>query len=68
MDKNGYIIDKHVTPGNIHDSTQLKPMIERLEAKQMLPITLAIDSGYKTPLMPTFYLKSNCTSNALYKT
>ncbi|PHK48466.1 hypothetical protein BTJ66_13415 [Staphylococcus edaphicus] len=45
VDKNGYIIDKYVTPGNIHDSTQLKPMIERLETKQMLPITLAIDSG-----------------------
>ncbi|WP_436875081.1 transposase, partial [Mammaliicoccus sciuri] len=49
VDKNGFIIDQHVTPGNVHDSTQLKPMVERLEAKNMLPITLAVDSGYKTP-------------------
>ncbi|WP_369333041.1 hypothetical protein [Mammaliicoccus sciuri] len=26
-------MDQHVTPGNIHDSTQLKPMVERLEEK-----------------------------------
>ncbi|MEB5650986.1 hypothetical protein MXF31_15395 [Mammaliicoccus sciuri] len=26
-------MDQHVTPGNVHDSTQLKPMVERLEAK-----------------------------------
>src|SRR5699024_9238798 len=29
VDKNGFIIDQHVTPGNVHDSTQLKPMVER---------------------------------------
>ncbi|PNZ10339.1 IS5/IS1182 family transposase, partial [Staphylococcus xylosus] len=46
-----------MTPGNIHDSTQLKPMIERLKAKQMLPITLAIDSGYKTPFNAHFLLE-----------
>ncbi|WP_301419980.1 transposase [Mammaliicoccus lentus] len=49
VDKNGFIIDQHVTPGNVHDSTQLKPMVERLEEKNMLPITLAVDPGYKTP-------------------
>ncbi|WP_239773047.1 hypothetical protein [Mammaliicoccus sp. I-M36] len=44
-DNNGFIIVQHVTPGNIHDNTQLKLMVERFEEKNMLPITLAVDSG-----------------------
>lgn len=32
-------------------------MIERLETKQMLPITLAVDSGYKTPFNAYFLLE-----------
>ncbi|MDN6850557.1 MAG: IS1182 family transposase, partial [Staphylococcus equorum] len=57
VDRNGFIIDKHVTPGNVHDSTQLKTMIERLEVKNMLPITLAVDSGYKTPFNAHYLLE-----------
>ncbi|MEB6342397.1 IS1182 family transposase [Mammaliicoccus sciuri] len=59
VDKNGFIIDQHVTPGNVHDSTQLKPMVERLEAKNMLPITLAVDSGYKTPFNAHYLLEKS---------
>ncbi|TDM05126.1 IS1182 family transposase [Macrococcus lamae] len=48
-DKNGWVVDLHVTPGNIHDSTQLPVMIDRLEVKDLLPRYLAVDAGYKTP-------------------
>lgn len=48
-DKNGWIVDLHVTPGNVHDSTQLPLMVDRLSDKGMLPRFLAVDAGYKTP-------------------
>ncbi len=55
-DANGFIIDHHVTPGNIHDSTQLPVMVDRLEARGILPLTLAVDAGYKTPHNAHFLL------------
>ncbi|WP_436896539.1 hypothetical protein [Mammaliicoccus sciuri] len=30
VDKKGFIINQHVTHGNVYDSIQLKPMIEKL--------------------------------------
>lgn len=54
-DSFGYIIDHHITAGNIHDSTQLVPMIERLEQKNLLPTYVAVDSGYKTPHNAKFF-------------
>ncbi|EKS23085.1 hypothetical protein HMPREF9310_01484 [Staphylococcus simulans ACS-120-V-Sch1] len=49
VDRHGFILDSHVTPGNIHDSTQLKPMIERMEKAGLKARYVAVDSGYKTP-------------------
>lgn len=49
VDKNGFFVDQHVTPGNVHDSTQLAEMLNRIEANGMKPRTLAVDAGYKTP-------------------
>ncbi|ATF29510.1 IS1182 family transposase [Staphylococcus simulans] len=49
VDRYGFILDSHVTPGNIHDSTQLKPMIERMEKAGLKARYVAVDSGYKTP-------------------
>ncbi|MHD0398741.1 transposase [Staphylococcus simulans] len=49
VDRHGFILDSHVTPGNIHDSTQLKPMIERMEKFDLKARYIAEDSGYKTP-------------------
>lgn len=48
-DKFGWIVDIFVTPGNIHDSTQLKSVLNNLDTKSMLPRYLAVDAGYKTP-------------------
>ncbi|MBW0763730.1 IS5/IS1182 family transposase, partial [Mammaliicoccus lentus] len=34
-------------------------MVERLEEKNMLPITLAVDSGYKTPFNAHYLLEKS---------
>ncbi|QIH76857.1 IS1182 family transposase [Macrococcoides canis] len=66
-DSFGYIIDHHITAGNIHDSTQLVPMIERLEQKNLLPRYVAVDSGYKTPHNAKFLLEKEIIPAMPYK-
>ncbi|MGK0578012.1 transposase, partial [Macrococcus capreoli] len=61
VDKNGFFVDHHVTPGNIHDSTQLAPMISRMKDKGIKPKTLAVDAGYKTPFNAYFLFKESIT-------
>ena len=61
VDKNGFFVDHHVTPGNIHDSTQLAPMISRMKDKGIKPKSLAVDAGYKTPFNAYFLFKESIT-------
>jgi len=66
-DKYGYIVDFHLTPGNVHDSTQLVPMIDRLESKKLLPRYVAVDSGYKTPHNAKYLLDKEILPAMPYK-
>lgn len=48
-DKNGFILGTIVTPGNIHDSQILPPLLEQLKKLPFYhPYGLAADAGYKT--------------------
>lgn len=61
VDINGYIIDQHVTPGNIHDSTQLHVTMDRLKANGFEVNSVAVDAGYKTPANARDLLESDIT-------
>lgn len=48
-DKNGYIMDVTVNPGNVHDSVAFDGLYERLTDKNPDIQTIVADAGYKTP-------------------
>lgn len=47
-DKNGYILDVTVNPGNVHDSIAFDGLYERLKRFHKMRYVVA-DAGYKTP-------------------
>lgn len=48
-DKNGYIMDVTVNPGNVHDSVAFDELYDRLVEKHTEIKAVVMDSGYKTP-------------------
>ena len=48
-DKNGYVMDVTVNPGNVHDSVAFDGLYERLTDKSPEIKTIVADAGYKTP-------------------
>lgn len=49
-DKNGFVIDKVTTAGNVHDSTSFKSLREKVMEKYKDKIKYeTLDAGYKTP-------------------
>jgi len=48
-DKNGFVLDVKVTPGNVHDSTVCQDVLEQVQDRVGKPAAIAVDSGYKTP-------------------
>ncbi|HHQ1111204.1 TPA: IS1182 family transposase, partial [Listeria innocua] len=53
-DTNGFILGSIVTPGNIHDSQQLIPLIEKLKNTLSTPSVVVADAGYKTPIIAKY--------------
>ncbi|HDU6738917.1 TPA: IS1182 family transposase, partial [Listeria monocytogenes] len=53
-DTNGFILGSIVTPGNIHDSQQLIPLIEKLKNTLSTPLVVVADAGYKTPIIAKY--------------
>ena len=54
-DKNGFVLGTQVTPGNIHDSQILPPLIEGLKSLPFYhPYGVAADAGYKTPTIAKY--------------
>ncbi len=74
-DKNGWIIDFTVNPGNEHDSRTFKGLYEKLEDKGME--YCIVDAGYKTPAIakmllddgvkPVFPYKRPMTKDGYFK-
>ena len=48
-DKNGYVMDVTVNPGNVHDSVAFDGLYERLIEKNPEIEAVVMDAGYKTP-------------------
>ena len=46
---NGFVLGSIVTPGNIHDSHMLQPLVEKVMEKVKKPLAVAADAAYKTP-------------------
>jgi len=48
-DKNGYVMDVTVNPGNVHDSVAFDGLYEKLVEKNPEIKAIVADAGYKTP-------------------
>jgi len=60
-DRNGFVLGSIVTPGNIHDSHMLQPLVESIMDKVMKPIAVAADAAYKTPAICNFLIGNGIT-------
>lgn len=58
-DKNGYIMDVTVNPGNVHDSVAFDGLYDRLVEKNPEIETIVADAGYKTPWISKKVLDDN---------
>ena len=53
-DRYGFILGSIVTPGNVHDSHMLQPLVEKVMEKVKKPLAVAADAAYKTPAITKF--------------
>lgn len=67
-DNNNFILDFHVTPGNIHDSIAFSDVYMKIKSKIKEPISvIAIDAGYITPYICKTILDDNTIPAIPYK-
>ena len=57
-DEKGFILGTIVTPGNVHDSHMLQPLVEKVIENVKKPIAVAADAAYKTPAITNFLLEN----------
>jgi transposase len=57
-DRNGFILGTIVTPGNVHDSTMLEPLVEMVIENSGKPAAIAADAGYKTPAIAQYLIEN----------
>jgi len=57
-DEKGFVLGAIVTPGNVHDSHVLQPLVERVIQNVQKPIAVAADAAYKTPAITNFLLEN----------
>jgi IS5 family transposase len=57
-DKKGFVLGTIVTPGNIHDSQILQPLVEKIIKKVKKPLAVAADAAYKTPAITNYLLEN----------
>jgi transposase len=60
-DRNGFVLGAIVTPGNIHDSVILEPLLEKVIEKHGKPEAVAADAGYKTPAIAQYVFENDMT-------
>lgn len=58
-DKNGYVMDVTVNPGNVHDSAAFDELYDRLVEKNPEIEAVVADAGYKTPWISKKVLDDN---------
>jgi transposase len=54
----GFVLGMIVTPGNVHDSHMLQPLVEKVIEKIQKPQAVAADPAYKTPAITNFLLEN----------
>lgn len=60
-DSNNFILDFHITPGNIHDSVAFSDLYLKIKTHINNPISaIAIDAGYITPYISNPEECKNC--------
>ncbi|CAM5201682.1 IS5/IS1182 family transposase OS=Lysinibacillus sphaericus OX=1421 GN=LS41612_10955 PE=4 SV=1 [Lysinibacillus sphaericus] len=57
-DEKGFVLGTIVTPGNVHDSYVLQPLVEKIIKKVKKPLAIAADAAYKTPAITNFLLEN----------
>jgi len=57
-DEKGFVLGTIATPGNIHDSHILQPLVEKIIEKVKKPLAVAADAAYKTPAITNFLLEN----------
>lgn len=57
-DEKGFVLGAIVTPGNVHDSHLLQPLVEKVIAHVGKPVAVAADAAYKTPAITNFLLEN----------
>lgn len=55
-DSKGFILGSIVTPGNVHDSKILNPLVEKIKKDIQKPSAVAVDAGYKTPYIAKYLM------------
>lgn len=60
-DRKGFVLGSIVTPGNVHDSHMLQPLVEKIIDKVQKPLAVAADAAYKTPAICNFLLENEIT-------
>lgn len=58
-DERGFVLGTIVTPGNIHDSHLLQPLVEKVIEKVKKPLAVAADAAYKTPAITNYLLENH---------
>ena len=66
-DKNGFILDFHVTPGNSHDSTSFPALYSKLNTRFPNIKNYVLDAGYKIPAIARLLIEDNKTPIMPYK-
>ena len=66
-DKNGFILETVVTPGNIHDSVVFDEVYDKVTKKFPEVETIAADSAYKTPHIAKKVFDDNRVLTTAYK-
>lgn len=57
-DEHGFVLGTIVTPGNVHDSHMLQPLVEKVMHNVKKPLAVAADAAYKTPAITNFLLEN----------
>lgn len=60
-DRKGFVLGAIVTPGNIHDSNQLEPILEKVMKHIGKPEAVAGDAAYKTPAIAQYLIEHGIT-------
>ena len=66
-DKNGYVLDFEVTPGNIHDNVSFWILYKRLKENWKYAVYYVMDAGYKIPAIARQLIKDGKKPVTPYK-